>query len=107
MIVVYANYATAHRQGYLDWVGSRLGPIHDLPGCVEYEAFAHPRDAERVVMVEVWETQEAFDAWATHPLHGELVKVGESDWGMRDYSVHIWANAQGHKLLVTESLLPR
>jgi len=63
MIVVYASYATERREAYLDWVNARIGPIHELPGCVLYEAFAHSRDAERVVMVEVWETQADFDVF--------------------------------------------
>jgi quinol monooxygenase YgiN len=107
VIVVYASYATERRDEYIAWVNDRLGTIHALDGCVLYEAFAHERTDDRVVMVEVWDTQQAFDAWAVHPLHDELVRSGEADWGLHDYTVHIWADARGHRLLATESLVRR
>jgi len=47
----------------------------DEPGCVVYTITADPADAQRIAIVELWESADALDA---HFLHPNFAATGEA-----------------------------
>ena len=52
----------------------------DEPGCIVYTIAADPADAQRIMIVELWESAAALD---THWLHPNFIATGEALRGGR------------------------
>lgn len=59
--------------------------IRAITGCVQYEYYASMKDKETVLLVDMWESQAALDAYHASPLMGRVAALREK------YNLHMTA----------------
>lgn len=63
IIAGYLKVAPADRDAYVDAHADLVLRARRHPGCLDLSISADPVDPGRVNMFELWESQEALDAW--------------------------------------------
>lgn len=64
MIIVLGQFemAAGHRPAFMRAAAGLIRVCRPAPGCLEYAFLADPADPHRVVLVERWATEDAFEA---------------------------------------------
>jgi quinol monooxygenase YgiN len=99
MIVVYAtlDVGSEDRAGYDAWFAPLAEVARGEQGCVAYDLLTDARFPNRRTIFEAWETVEDLMAHGEHPVHAEMLTVGRERWGVKNFKVHMWTRADGHR----------
>ena len=76
MVVVFRARRTAEGDGeeYLKWLTRMSDLARNMPGYISHKAYSAD-DGERLTLFE-WESADTLHAWATHPEHIPVKKLG-------------------------------
>lgn len=98
MIVIHASFeiGAGAPAGYDEWFTRLADLARAEPGCVRYQLLRDVDSPSRRTVVEVWDTEADLGAWGRHPVHAEMVTVGNERWDTRDFRVDLWMEAGGH-----------
>jgi quinol monooxygenase YgiN len=72
------------------------GPTHAEPGCRLYALHVDSADPRRIVVVEIWDDQEAFDAHIASPHVQELIAASDGVFAAPPAIEHLDAVPGGH-----------
>lgn len=100
MLVNYVSFRveTEDRAAFDAWYSGLVSKAQTEEGCLVYEYFTDPNDPDRGVTLAAWRGSEDLAAHRLHPSHIELVGLGSSKWGMRDFRVHSWTDVGGYRI---------
>jgi len=98
LIVVYATFKVGapDRAAFEEWFMPLVKIAQAEEGCIAYDYSVNPECPDRGSLIEVWASQEAFDAHAIHPGHVEMIALGAMVWNMHDGRNLVWRDAQGY-----------
>ena len=76
MVVVFRARRTAEGDGeeYMTWLTRMSDLARNMPGYISHKAY-RADDGERLTLFE-WESADTLHAWATHPEHIPVKKLG-------------------------------
>ena len=76
MVVVFRARRTPAGAGeeYQHWFTRMTELARDMPGYISHKAYV-AEDGERLTLFE-WESADTLQAWATHPEHAAVKKLG-------------------------------
>ena len=76
MVVVFRARRTAEGDGeeYMKWLTRMSDLARNMPGYISHKAYSAD-DGERLTLFE-WESADTLHAWATHPEHIPVKKLG-------------------------------
>jgi heme-degrading monooxygenase HmoA len=80
MVVVFRARRTAAGLGeeYQHWFTRMTELARDMPGCISHKGYVAD-DGERLTLFE-WESANTLQAWATHPEHMAVKKLGRQNF---------------------------
>jgi quinol monooxygenase YgiN len=100
VIVAHVSFKIDHpdRSAFDAWFGELCRRCRQQAGCVAYDYRLDPDQSDRGILIEVWDSDDAFDRFLGSEEHRELTE-GRRSWRMEDVSIHRWRSAGGYRLL--------
>jgi len=88
MVVVFRAHRTPEGDGeeYQHWFKRMSELARNMPGYISHKGYVAP-DGERLTLFE-WESAEALRAWANHPEHVPVKKLGREKF-YEDYHLQV------------------
>jgi heme-degrading monooxygenase HmoA len=99
MVVVFRARRTAEGLGdeYAYWFSRMSALAREMPGYISHKGYV-AEDGERVTLFE-WETAETLHAWATHPEHLAVKKIGREKF-YAEYHIQVCEQVRESKFRV-------
>ena|SRR5215813_3700283 len=88
IVAVFRAHRTPEGLGdeYMYWLGQMAALASKMPGYISHKAYVAD-DGERLTLFE-WESAETLQAWATHPEHIAVKKIGRQKF-YQDYHLQV------------------
>jgi quinol monooxygenase YgiN len=92
MIIVHVEFQVdaAKSEEFDRWFVPLAEASRQEEGCLTYDFFRDPAQAERRVVIEVWKTAQDLDFHESAPHHVEMLALASRVYGAHDLRVYRW-----------------